>query len=470
VRFRTRLLLAAAYLLLVVVIALEIPLGVSISKRARSELQSSLVASASLVAARINDDLPDAGFDPATSPNPPAFVTDTVNTTAQSTEARIVVTDLLGRVVADSDGEAQIGESYMTPDRPEFASVFDGKIDVRTRHSDTLNEDLLLVTAPVVHQRQVIGAVRLSQTLRHVNDGVRRSLIGLAVVGGIVILVGLGLAWLLSNALARPIRRLAGTATRLGEGDLDARANVSGQGELAILGRNFNRMADGLSANIRAQRDFLANASHQLRTPLTGLRLRLEAIEADGGPAAEQATKAQAEVTRLSLLVEDLLELARATSAEATGARVDLAETAREAVDRWSAPAAEGGKRLVERIGASAAVWASRQDLDHVLDNLIENGIRYAPEGSEIIVETNSPDGVPTLAVSDTGPGISEEDRQRVFERFYRGSTGKKAGPGTGLGLAVAAELVERWGGTLRLADGAGTRFEAAFPAPPTVP
>jgi signal transduction histidine kinase len=471
VRFRTRLILAAAYLLLVVVLALEIPLGVSIAKRAHSELTSSLVAAAAVVAARINDDLPDAGIDPAVDPNPPPFIRDeVVLPAARTTGTRIVVVDVGGRVVVDSENEAQLGDVYMTADRPEFASVFDGKIDVRTRHSADLNTDLLLVTAPVVHNRQVIGAVRMSQTLDAVNNKVLRSLLGLAAVGAAVILVGLGLAWLLSLALAQPVRRLATTATRLGEGDLEARADAKGKGELAVLGRSFNRMADGLAANIRAQRDFLANASHQLRTPLTGLRLRLEAIEAEGGQASTEAAKAQTEVIRLSRLVEELLDLARATSAEATGGSVDLAEAARNAVDRWTGPAAEQGKHLTERIGGPCVVWAGPEDLAHVLDNLIENSIRYTPEGSEIIVEVRPSNGRTLVSVTDNGPGVAPEDRPRVFERFYRGSAGKKAGPGTGLGLAVVAELVERWGGTIRLVDGSGAHFEASFPRVPTVP
>jgi signal transduction histidine kinase len=470
VRFRTKLILAASYLLVVVVVALEIPLGVSISKRARSELESSLVAASSVVAARINDDLPTSGTDPAVPPSPSAYIDQVVDSSARSTGTRIVVIDALGRVVSDSTDEAQLGEDYMTPERPEFASVFDGKIDVRIRHSDMLSADLLLVTAPVVHNRQVIGATRLSETLAAVNQKVRRSLIGLAAIGAAVILVGLGLAWLLSLAIARPVRHLARTASRLGEGDLEARADVQGRGELAVLARSFNRMADSLAANLRAQRDFLANASHQLRTPLTGLRLRLEAIEGQGGPAAAEATKAQAEVIRLSQLVEDLLELARAISVESTGAAVDLSEAARLAVDRWSAPAAERGKRLIERIDGPCLVWASPEDLAHVLDNLLENSIRYTPEDTEITVETSQRGGRAVMAVADTGPGISQDDRARIFERFYRGTVGKKAGSGTGLGLAVVSELVGRWGGKVALADGQGTRIEANFPALSTVP
>lgn len=473
-RFRTRLILAAAYLLVVVVVALEVPLGVNLADLKRKRLESVLVANAAVVAARLNDDLPKSGTDPARPPSPPAIIGQIVGDSARTTDTRIVVTDSLGRIVADSAGEAAVGTVFRTPDRPEFSSVeakAGGQIDVRTRPSETLGQDLLLVTAPVVHLRQVIGAVRVSEPLGEVNASIRRSLAALAAVGLAVVLAGLGLAWLLAAAIARPVRRLARTAAALGEGDLSARAEVGGRGELATLAGSFNRMAGTLGANIQAQRDFLANASHQLRTPLTGLRLRLEAIEQEGGPAAEQAAKAQSEVTRLAELVEDLLELARSSSVEPTAGRVDLADAARRAADRWAGPAAEGGKRIVERTEGPCVVWANPDDLGHVLDNLIENSIRYTPEGTEIAVECRSIDGRPALVVADTGPGIPPEERGRAFERFYRGSIGRKAGSGTGLGLAVVAELVHRWGGEVHVADSTetGARFEAVFPAP-TIP
>jgi signal transduction histidine kinase len=320
----------------------------------------------------------------------------------------------------------------------------------------------------VVHNHEVVGAVRLSEPLGKLRAHVLRSWLGLGLVGLSAILAGLGLAWLMAAALARPVRRLSDVATALGRGALDARAPLEGPAEVATLAESFNRMAAALSANLAAQRDFLANASHQLRTPLTGLQLRLEAIEQEGGFAGEQATKARAEVDRLGRLVEVLLELARASSVDTTGERVDLAEAARSAVDRWSGPAATANIQINEKTQPPCPVWASAEDLGHVLDNLLENSIRYSPEGAEITVQAEV-DGRPRLVVADTGPGIAPEDRDRVFERFYRGSTGKGAGPGTGLGLAVVAELVRRWGGEVHVGDGPGTRIEVTFPPAPTL-
>jgi two-component system sensor histidine kinase TctE len=202
------------------------------------------------------------------------------------------------------------------------------------------------------------------------------------------------------------------------------------------------------------------------------MKLRLEAIEQEGGFPADQAQKADAEVDRLSRLVDDLLELARASSVEGTAEKLDLSEVAREAVDRWTGPATSAGKRIVDRTDGRCSVVASGHDLGQVLDNLIENSIRYTPEGTEITVETHGGRGGPALAVQDDGPGIPSEERDRVFERFYRGAAGKRTGPGTGLGLAVVVELVRRWDGDVRMtvpANWTGTRFEATFPADPSL-
>jgi signal transduction histidine kinase len=476
VSLRARLVLAAAYLLSVAVITLEVPLARYVQKAYTNEFEAGVLTNAVLVAARINDDLPLSGSNPLLPPQPPAVIATIADQTAQATGTRMIVTDALGRLVADSARESPVGTPYATDERPELLTVLSvpgGQIDIRRRFSRTLGQDLLYVTVPVVHQREAIGAVRASVSLAALNSRVRRSWLGFGLIGVIVILVGLGLAWFLATTLARPVRRLEDASARLGTGDLTARAEPGGPKEIAALGGSFNTMAEALAANISAQRDFLANASHQLRTPLTGIKLRLEAIEQEGGFAAAQAKKAEAEVDRLADLVNDLLALAKASSAEAAGSRVDLAEVAARAAERWTGPATEAGMRVVLEAPRPAAAWANQDDLAHVLDNLIENAIRYCPEGTQIRVEAIDGSLGPTLAVTDDGPGIGEEDRTRVFERFFRGASGRKAGSGTGLGLAVVAELVGKWDGAVRLRQGnagPGSRFEASFPRPPTIP
>jgi two-component system, OmpR family, sensor kinase len=283
-----------------------------------------------------------------------------------------------------------------------------------------------------------------------------------------VIAAGLVLAWLLAVPLSRQIRKLSEASARLGSGELDARAPEEGPKELESLARSFNRMAASVGGNIEAQRQFAANASHQLRTPLTGLRLRLEAIREEGGFAAEQAEKAEEDVSRLSTIVDDLLALARAPSRDATAVPVDLGDLARDAAGRWRPAAEASGKRVELETRGDPVAWADREDVTHVLDNLIDNAIRYAPAGSDVQVLAERRDGSAVLLVADMGPGIPPEDRARVFDRFYRGATRRPAGPGSGLGLSIVAALVERWGGDVRLLDGPGTRIEAVFRPPPT--
>jgi signal transduction histidine kinase len=462
VSLRTRLLLAAGYLVAVVVVALSVPLGLNVERRAASEFRAGVLGNAAILAARVSHLVAGAAAEDGPDPQ----LTAVVNETAGSLDARVVVTDGRGRVLADSAGRAAHGSAYATSERPEFGvALFEGRIDSRRRFSDTEGEELLLVTVPVVQRGAVAGAVRVSRSEGSFGAEVRRSWAGLALIGGAVVLAGLALAWFLATTLARPVARLRDAAARLGRGDLTARTAPEGPGELESLGRSFNRMADALTANLASQQDFLANASHQLRTPLTGLKLRLEAIRRGRGSAEEEAAKAEMEVDRLSQLVEDLLKLARAASVESTGASVDLADAVRQATDRWAGSAAEAGMTLrVEAQGAPTA-WADASDVVQVLDNLVENATRYCPGGTAIVLEAGTNGGRPFLAVADDGPGVPPAERPRLFERFYRGSSGRGAGPGTGLGLAVVRELIRRWGGEVRLIDAPGTRIEATFPS-----
>jgi two-component system, OmpR family, sensor kinase len=458
--FRTRLLLGAFYVLTAVVLALEIPLALTVERRADSDFEAVVLGDAAILAARVSDLVSAPGGAPR--------LRELVAESAQARTQRIVVTDGGGRVVADSDGQAPGGVFYATAERPELReALFRGRIDTRRRFSETLGEDLLLVTVPMVDEGRVAGAVRFSASTAAIDAGVRSSWIRLAAVGVAVIVAGLVLTWLLAEPLGRRIRRLADASTRLGKGELDVRATEEGPAELDTLARSFNQMAEELTGSIESQREFVANASHQLRTPLTGIRLRLEAIAQEGGRAAEQAAKAQAELDRLSALVDDLLALAHASSSDATATSVDLGELASEAVARWREGAEAAGKRLELRADGRPVVWAAREDVEHVLDNLIDNALRYAPAGSEVRVETKARDGRAALTVADDGPGIPPAERARVFERFYRGSTGRSAGPGTGLGLAIVAELVRRWEGEVTLVDAPGTRIEAVFPRVP---
>lgn len=464
--FRARLVLAAAYLLAVVVIALAVPLALSVDRRATSELESDVVADATVLSGRVAN-LVRVGADGGQTAADRLDATDRLDAVVTEATvgagARTVVVDLGGEVLADTGGAAP-GTPFATPERPELGVALDGSVDVRQRHSDTLGDDLLVVSVPVTDRGDVIGALRVSASMTEVESSVHSSWLALSLIGLAVVAAGLVLAWILAGSMARPVEKLRAAAGRLGRGDLDARVEPEGPQEIDELGRSFNRMAGELSANLAAQRDFVANASHQLRTPLTGIKLRLEAIRAEGGDAAAEAAKAEAELDRLSALVDDLLALARAVGERSPGEIVEVGEALRAAGRRWAEPAAEAGHELHVSDGEGGRIWAAPDDVAHILDNLLENAIRYSPPGTRIEVELDRNGSRTGFVVSDTGPGIPPQERAHVFERFYRGGEGRSAGPGTGLGLAIVAELAERWDGTAELLAGPGARVRASFP------
>jgi signal transduction histidine kinase len=296
------------------------------------------------------------------------------------------------------------------------------------------------------------------------SDNIVRTRLGLIAICTAALLAGLVLAFGLSASLSRPLTRLAAAARALGDGDLSARAgDVHGASEFEELATTFDDMAGRLERTVRAQREFVANASHQLRTPLTGMKLRIEGAIAEAGDeaVADQLAAADHEVDRLSDIVDRLLAVSRDVE-EGRPARVDLSAAVDRALERWSERAGRAGSNL-ERSGDGALARANDHDVDQILDNLIENAISYAP--GEVAIESGARGRNAFVVVADRGPGIPPEELDRVTDRFYRGR-GASAG-GSGLGLSIAASHAERWGGSLEVGrrDGGGTRIEVRLPA-----
>jgi signal transduction histidine kinase len=372
---------------------------------------------------------------------------------------RVVVVDDQGTLIADSDGPDELGTFFATDGRPEIQNALAGTPYSDIRDSADLGHDIMATAVPVQDEERLLGAVRITQSVQQVNDNVRNVTLGLVAIGIAALLAGLLLAFGLAGSLSRPLTRLAGAAKRLGTGDLTARAEaVGGAREIEELGRSFDEMADRLERTVRAQREFVANASHQLRTPLTGMKLRLESAiaEASEEDLKRQLEAADREVDRLSEIVDRLLEMSREIE-EGEPTHVDLDEAVARALSRWD----ERAKRLETTLsarGEGGTAQGNPSDLDQILDNLLDNAITYAP--GDITVESGPHDGHVFVAVQDRGPGIPQEELARVTERFYRGR-GAPAG-GSGLGLAIARDLAEKWGGTLAVTspDGGGTRVE----------
>jgi signal transduction histidine kinase len=279
-------------------------------------------------------------------------------------------------------------------------------------------------------------------------------------------------AWILAGSLAKPLRGLARTAREIGRGDLDARARVEGSAEQQEVATAFNDMTGRMAGALRGQREFVANASHQLRTPLTGLRLRLEAaaLKTRDPEVERELAAAEHETERLARLLSELLTLAGGREPP-PAQPLELAGLIDAAYGRWQGPAEQSGHRLAVEPGPPAVIEASGEDLAAILDNLTENALNYSPPGTAVTLTWSSAADTVRLAVLDEGPGIDPDESERVFQRFYRGSASHGGAAGTGLGLAVVEALAARWGGEVTLTNRpeGGARAEVELRAIPTL-
>jgi len=457
---RLRLIFAMTGFTLLVLAVQNVPFAFYLTGVERERMVTTLERDAFVLAGRL-EDLLEAGT-AATDPT----ATDVVAEYSATSGARVVVVDAEGVAVATSDAEqTRVGASYVS--RPEFEAALDGRIATGERDSETLGLRLLYVAVPVVSGEGVLGAVRLSYPAQVVTDAAARQVGGLVAVAAItVVLAGL-VAFVFASGVTRRLRLLQAATERLARGDLTARADEgAGVPDVRSLAHSFNVMAERLATLIGLQRSFASDASHQLRTPLTALRLRLDGarqlIDSDPDAAADRLAAADAELDRLGSLIEGLLTLSRAEATSATIGVHDVAVIARERVEQWLPLAQEAGVALRYEGPAHAPAVAVETAVEQIIDNYLDNALGVSSAGSAIIVHVEPGDRV-AVHVLDEGPGLSAEQRQRAFDRFWRGSS---HGEGSGLGLAIVAQLARASGGSARLEPRPGGGLDASVTLP----
>ena len=327
-------------------------------------------------------------------------------------------------------------------------------------HGDDPDEDLtleqdqwLLVGVPVGDDGQVSGAVVYARNMDPTNDRIEAMWGWLAVTGIGVLALAAYLSVRLARWVSRPLAGLGDAAARLGAGDLAVRADTqAGPEQVRKLAESFDWMAERIETLVRGHRAWLADVSHQLRTPLTALRLRLDLLAGDvtDEHAAAEFAAAQEEIARLSRLVDGLLAVARAEAAvpQRKPVRVDIA--ARERLAAWEPVAAERGVRLdAATEPVTAALGAG--DLEQVLDNLVANALEAVGESGLVRIEAHRADGRAVVRVIDDGPGMSDERKQAAFHRY-----GHPEPRGHGIGLAIVYRLAQTNGGDAILRDTPG--------------
>ncbi|MFD0276288.1 ATP-binding protein [Kitasatospora sp. NPDC127111] len=307
---------------------------------------------------------------------------------------------------------------------------------------------------------RIVGAVRIRYATAGLSDRLWRIWGFRAVLAVGVLAAAAGLGAIVARLLTKPLRELNAMASRFGDGDLTARSPVTGPRETQTLARTLNQGAERLDTLVAAQRIFVADASHQLRTPLTALRLSLDNI-ADGVDdefVREDVEQATAEVVRMSRLVSGLLVLARAEAKASAPEPLALRELVEERLSVWRPAADERGVTitLTGDGGEGPRVLAGPGNLDQVLDNVLSNALEVSPDRGTITVRLEAAAGDETvLEVLDQGPGMSAAEQSRAFDRFWRGQ-GLTGRSGSGLGLAIVKQLVTDDGGTVALRDAPG--------------
>lgn len=431
---------------LLVLLVQDIPLGFYLQQVEHDRIITSLERDAFILAGRSEEAL-----ETSTASDDSELITMTKKY-RDSGGARVVIVNAEGiAVVISDDDQADLGTSYLN--RPEITEALSGQISSGHRFSTTLNQELLYVTVPIFSGTKVLGAVRLTYPDYVVTSTVNSQLWLLSVVALVALLLAGVVGYIVSGSITRRIRELQKTTEALAAGNLDTRADeLHGTSELKTLAASFNDMAERLEALISQQRTFAADASHQLRTPLTALRLRLERahdlLESDPPGAAERLAAAEAEADRLSNLIEGLLLLSRTEATQMTREVCDAAQIARDRVEQWQPLAAESGVKLRFEGPKSAEVIAVPNAIEQIIDNYIDNALSVSPEKSRITVRVVPENTATSVHVLDQGPGLTLEECTRAFDRFWRANSDRH---GSGLGLAIVAQLARASGGKAEL-------------------
>ena len=383
--------------------------------------------------------------------------------------ARVVITNEQGIVLVTNDPEEnRVGVSYLS--RPEFAEAVSGRISTGERVSETLGLTLVYVAVPVFSGQDIVGAVRLTFDEAVIDAEVRRQLTGVLIVALTTLGLGGALALILSRTLARGLRELEVASESFAGGDLAARAREDvGPADVRALARGFNQMADKVSSLIGSQRRFASDASHQLRTPLTALMLRLDGLResvASTAKAAGQLDALEAEVSRLTRIIDGLLALGRAGAEQSPLVTVDATRVMGERLESWASLAEESGIALESHIEQGVMIRAVDTALENILDVYLDNALSVSVRGSTVTVELAREGSRAVLSVTDEGPGVSDDVATRAFDRFWRGESSYE---GSGLGLAIVKEFADASGAdvSLRTNDrGVGAQARAVFSAP----
>jgi signal transduction histidine kinase len=454
---RTRLLLAYAALILAGFTVLALLAGRQILSGTLQDFSGGIVEQAQLVARVLKEPLEEGtehGVDQTT-------LGPILQTYAEQAEADLVVFDNRGQLLASSSANNDINTDVV-------GTALSGNASSETQGN------MVYAAAPILEDGQVIGVVQVSAPLSAAQNLVWERWLALGgAVLVVTVLAGLAALWL-SNTMTQPLAQMQKATVQIAQGDFSQRLPETRQDEIGEVARSFNHMAGQVEAMIEEQRAFASNASHELRTPLTAIRLRSEALregDLDAATTQQYIVEIDEETQRMGNLVQDLMMLSRLDSGrlEAGREQVDSSRLARQLINEV-APQAER-RRITLELNAPSnlpPVTAGSAHLTIVFRNLLNNALKYTPDGGQITWQIQAGDGTIQHTIRDTGQGISADNLPHVFDRFYRvDQSHSREVPGVGLGLSLVRMIVEFYGGKVYLESrgpGQGTTAHVAWP------
>jgi signal transduction histidine kinase len=439
---KLRFLAVVVGVIALVLIAHDVPLRSYILRTERDRLITALERDAYVLSGKVNPFIEKTAILARTEAS---IVLDEF---ASVNDATAVITNRNGYLLASTSSADIAGENYAT--RPEVATALLGSFASGVRSSSTIGEDLIYVAVPIFSGEKVVGVVRLTYPKSTIDARVADRVRSLTVAALVSLAMAVFAAIMLASLISRPITILREATDKLAAGDLSTEVVEQGPIETKLLTRSFNSMATRLRNMLDRQRSFSGDASHQLRTPLTALRLRLEqasdTIVTAPELAREHIAAALNETDRLTNLTEQLLRLARTEGAVLKIEHVNLTELCQEVSEEWSFLAEENAIELKNSVSEHLSCRTSPLALREILGNFIDNAIEHSPRDSKIELFAVQSAEFITITIRDQGPGLSAEQRSFAFDRFWRGSqsvdsNGSRDSQGSGLGLAVAAQL-----------------------------
>ncbi len=392
--------------------------------------------------------------------------------------SRLLVTEPEGRVLGDSlqhsrPDEAMTGQKLKIDEVQAAAELASEQTAIYRLGDDQF---ALYAAVPLMRAGEVTGVLLASASVADIVQALSQLTGRLLLAGAGISAVFLVVTWLVARGLISPLAKLQRTAARLGSGALDARVEGIDTGdEVHRLAETFNQMAEEIEAHDRSQRQFISDASHELRTPISSAMLLVEALQGDESAPGPLLNRLSEQLDRMSRLIDQLLELARLdearTSAPAESSfppePTDLGSVLRRIRRRLQPVADEKDVQMAVSTDAKLLVGGPEESLERVVQNLAENAVKYTPAGGSVQLDAVECGDKVLLQISDTGPGIPPEQLQNIFDRFWRGDPSRsRPGGGFGLGLSIVRRRVEELGGQIDVEShtGEGSCFTVTLP------